>query len=261
MTRILLASLLASGPAFAVGVIAPIPRIPAEQLLPAAPPADPDAPKADADEDPAKVVERITQAAEAVGDRLKDKDTGDDTRKRQDQLLKDIDSLMKPPPPMSGGGGGSDMPPPEGMPPMPPPMGGGMGGGGMPPPTGGGRPKPPRRSRGEGQPMPMPMGAGGMAEPMPGTPMPKPMGKDPMGGDMPPAKPGTGGNPGNGGQKSPPALPLDVPITKEVWGHLPDKMRQQVSQYYREQYLPRYNDLLKQYYTALAERERKQQKK
>ncbi len=257
MTRTLLATLLAASPAFAVGVVAPIPRIPEKQLVPAAPPADPDAPEPDPD-DPAAVLERITQTAAAVGDRLKDKDTGADTRQRQEQLLKDIDSLLKPPPPMDGGGGGGNDMSNNDPPPMPPPPGGGMGEGNPPPMGGGaGRERPPRGSRGEGQ--PMPKGAGGMPEPMPGSPMPKPMGGEPMGAGTKPGQSG-GANSTPGGRPSPPALPLDVPITKEVWGHLPDKMRQEVSQYYREQYLPRYNELLKQYYTALAERERNQKK-
>ena len=271
MTRTLLTSLLVATPAFAVGVIPPIPRLPEAELRPSAPTVEPD-PKADPMkpdemEDPAKVLERIQQTAEAVGDRLKDKDTGTDTRKQQDQLLKDIDTLLKPPPPMDGGGGGggggSDMNKSD----MPPPMGGGGMGGGMPPPMGGGggggagRQRPPRGSRGEGQPEQQPkqpMGAGGMSEPKP-MGMGQPMPGQPMGAGQPgqPGQP-AGGNPGNGGgPKPPPALPLDVPLAKEVWGQLPDKMRQEVSQYYREQYLPRYNELLKQYYTALAERERK----
>jgi len=238
---VLLAALLVGTPAFAVGVIAPIPRLPAEKLLPAAqPPADPD--------DPAAILDRITKSADAIGDRLKDKDTGADTRKQQEQLLKDIDALLKPPPPMDGGSGGANMPPPMGSGDMPPPMGGA----GMPPPmgggSGGGRQRPPRGSRGEGQ--PMPMGAGGMKEPMSGSPMP-------MGTGTKPGQPAGGTSGPGSGKASPPSLPLDVPIAKEVWGHLPEKARQEVSQYYREQYLPRYNDLLKQYYTALAERERK----
>jgi len=242
MTRTaLLAALLVGTPVFAVGVIAPIPRLPAEKLLPTAePPSDPD--------DPAAILERITKSADAIGDRLKDKDTGADTRQQQDQLLKDIDALLKPPPPMDGGGGGGkDMPPPMGGgADMPPPMGSG---------SGGGRQRPQRGSRGEGQPKPMPMGAGGMKEPMPGSPMPMP-----RGAGLKPGQPAEGSSGPGSGKASPPMLPLDVPIAKEVWGHLPEKARQEVSQYYREQYLPRYNDLLKQYYTALAERERKGKK-
>ena len=103
--------------------------------------------------------------------------------------------------------------------------------------------------------MPMPMGAGGMKEPMPGSPTPMP-----RGAGTKPGQPAGGTSGPGGGKASPPTLPLDVPIAKEVWGHLPEKARQEVSQYYREQYLLRYNDLLKQYYTALAERERNQKK-
>ena len=47
-------------------------------------------------------------------------------------------------------------------------------------------------------------------------------------------------------------LPLDDDVVKEVWGHLPDKLRQQVTQYYKEQFMPKYSDLLKQYYSSLA---------
>ena len=49
-----------------------------------------------------------------------------------------------------------------------------------------------------------------------------------------------------------PSLPIDDAVVKEVWGHLPDKLRQQVSQYYKEQFMPKYSDLLKQYYSSLA---------
>lgn len=78
---------------------------------------------------------------------------------------------------------------------------------------------------------------------------------------------GAGGNakeqPGGGGMsgRSKPDLPLDDPFTKQVWGHLPEKLRQQAMQSYREQFMPRYNDLLKQYYSNIAEREQAQPKK
>ena len=31
-------------------------------------------------------------------------------------------------------------------------------------------------------------------------------------------------------------------IVKEVWGHLPDKLRQQATQYYQQDFMPRYTD-------------------
>src|SRR4051794_37064739 len=86
-----------------------------------------DAPKADskageAEElDVHKTAERIAENAQKAGDRLKEKDPGEETRKIQQDIIKDIDALIKkalepPPSPMS-----NDMNP---MPMMPPPMGG-----------------------------------------------------------------------------------------------------------------------------------------
>jgi hypothetical protein len=235
-----------TSPSFA-GVIAPIPRGIDFQKLKDDIAA---APKEKDDEDPAAILERIAKNAEGIGDRLKDKDTGTETREKQEQLLKDIDKLLKPPPPMDGGGGGgsSDMPPPPMGGTPPPPMGGGKGGDEMPPPMGGGsKPRPQRTgSRPEpmpGAPKPMPMmGEPGMGEPMTG---PMNVGEKPMG------KAGNGGNS---------ALPLEDPFTKQIWGHLPERLRQQASQYYREQYMPKYGELLKLYYSNLAEREKAPQK-
>ena len=243
MTRFALGFALAIivvSPTFAV--IPPIPRLPAsewEQLL------KPDVPPAETPTDPEKTIERITQTAKAVGDRLKDQDTGSDTRKKQDQLLKDIDALLKQnsPPPQGGGGGGSSSNNPMGGTSDPMPMGGTsnpmpMGGTSQKPSTSGSRPRAERSPReqpaGE-KPMPMTGGTGEKPMPMTGG-----SGEKPMPG-------GPGGK--EGGGKSPPALPLDDPLTKQVWGHLPEKLRQQVSRYYREQYMPRYSELLRQYYS------------
>ncbi len=258
-----LASLTAA-PAFAV-IAPPVPRL-AEWKVPDAPAVE--EPKPGEMEEPAKILERVTQNAKAVGDRLKEQDTGDETRKKQDQVLKDIDELLKqnePPPPSGGGGGMSEMPPPMGgMPPpsggMPPPMGGNSGmkpmgmGSGQPMPMGGSGQRPKRGGDGK---TPMPMG-GGTTEPMmqPGGMKPMPMspgGKEPMpmGGE----KPGTGSD-GGKPKGTPPSLPNEDPFTKQVWGHLPEKLRQQASQYYREQYMPKYQEMLKQYYSNLAERDR-----
>ena len=79
-----------------------------------------------------------------------------------------------------------------------------------------------------------------------------------MGGKKP-ASPKGGKNPVNpmggvpNGKPMPkPSLPIDDAVVKEVWGHLPDKLRQQVSQYYKEEFMPKYSELLKQYYSSLA---------
>ena len=46
-------------------------------------------------------------------------------------------------------------------------------------------------------------------------------------------------------------------LYKDVWGHLPERLRQEMDLYYREQFMPRYSELLKQYYSALAEQRKK----
>jgi len=46
-------------------------------------------------------------------------------------------------------------------------------------------------------------------------------------------------------------------LYKDVWGHLPETLRQEMDQYSREQFMAKYNDLLKQYYSTIAEKGRK----
>ena len=45
-------------------------------------------------------------------------------------------------------------------------------------------------------------------------------------------------------------------LYKDIWGHLPETLRQEMNQYSREQFMPKYNDLLKQYYATIAEKGR-----
>ena len=206
-------------------------------------------PKDDADDeaDPAKLAERIASNGKSATDRLAMNDSGRDTQSLQNKILKDLDKLLNqpPPPPMGGDGGGG----------MPPPMGGEQ-----PPPMGGQKPM------GQGQPMPM-----GGQKPMGGQPMP--MGQSqpmPMGGQPMPMGQGQNAQQSAGGSKpgiagattpsKPPPLALEDRVTKDVWGHLPPQLRQKMNQYYHEQFMPRYAELLKQYYTELAEREKEKKK-
>ena len=266
-------------------------------------------------EDPAETVDRIIKTSKAVGDKLAETDTGTDTRAKQDQILKDIDTLLNPPPQSGGGGGendknnqknqdknnsskknesdpsgGSDGMPkgdkkddkkddknssggsdgmPKDNPGMPPPKSDQKGNSGMPPPQpgqngGGGK---------DGQKDAQQQANGGGHRPRKGGPGqqpkdagPPPHGGKPSDGDMakgqqppqptdqplgPPLTAGTGGTK-PAGKMAVRSLPLEDEVVKEVWGHLPDKLRQQVTQYYKEQFMPRYSDLLKQYYSSLA---------
>ncbi len=223
--------------------------------------------KAESDEeiDVQKTTERIAENAQKASDRLKEKDPGTDTRKLQDEIIKDLDALLKKaqqPPPMN----------PDMNPMMPPPMGG------MPPPQGG--MPPPKGSGNSGQKQPN-MGGGSSgqqssggrrarreskesgARPMGGMPPggkdnePMPAKLDPMGK---PAneKPMGSGEPDKFGKGSPKRQNEKLAdLYKDVWGQLPDRMRQEMDLYYREQFMPRYGELLRQYYAALAEQRKK----
>jgi hypothetical protein len=46
---------------------------------------------------------------------------------------------------------------------------------------------------------------------------------------------------------------------KDVWGHLSESMRQEMEQYAREGFLPRYRDLLEKYYTSIASRAKRKE--
>ncbi len=50
-------------------------------------------------------------------------------------------------------------------------------------------------------------------------------------------------------------------MVKDVWGHLPPHVREAMKTAFNEKYLPKYEDLVKKYYEALAEKNRKQKGK
>jgi hypothetical protein len=239
-------------------------------------------PPATKQENPLEVVERIIKNSKAVGDKLAMTDTGTDTQKTQTTILKDIDALLNrhedPPPPkpdqnMDKNKDMQNMSDPKDKKDDAMPMGGmdpkdkkdkndkkdaqqpkndmGMGGGMDQQPMGGDQPKGhrPRQKMGDNQPKDP-----GMNQAT-GKPDPKPMGgmqpKDPPknpGGQVP--------DPSMGDPKNPvrPALPFEDDVVKSVWGHLPDKLRQQATQYYRQEFMPRYAELLKHYYSSLSEK-------
>lgn len=261
-------------PVFAVAVGLAAVLVPAARAdLPVAPPPREAGRPAGPAEDPAAVVERIIANSKAVGDKLARTDTGDETRSTQGTILKDIDALIdreENPPPSGGGGGGDDQNKSDqkndqnqqgqgqgggqgqaGQQPK-----GGKGGSGQ---QGGNQQAGGRRPRGGGKGQPKPQDQGKDETGMANAGNPKD-GKDPQpGGGQPAGKDGKGGKAAGAASgttpKTPPprpTVPLDDEVAKEVWGHLPDKVRQQVTQYYKEEFMPRYADLLKQYYASLA---------
>ena len=246
------------------------------------------APEAATAEDPEQVVARIIANARQASDKLAAADAGAGTRATQGTVLKDIDALLNPPdsPPKGGGGDSSDMPKQDkndgkgdgskdqktdgksgsGT----PEKQDGMGGKGGTDPKGGtspggmgqskdGQASAGRRPRAGGPPKdgkePGGTAAAGNAGgkgPAPATPGGA---TAKAGSPKDPAGTAAAGATDPKGDRPPPLqaqVPLADEVAKEVWGHLPERLRQQMSQYYREEFMPRYAGLLKQYYSSLA---------
>jgi hypothetical protein len=259
MTRsvIVFATLALTATLAEAGVAPPVPRLPAavvERLAGEQPGAD----------SPEKIAERIQQNTRDAADRLAGEDPGEETRRKQEQALKDLDELLKQAQNQSpmGGQSGSENQQQGGQSSQGgQPMGGGAKGGGQQ--AGGGAGQQQQRQggswrdrRGQGQ------DQGGNAQrPQPGGQDQQPGGQDRQqaaGAGQQPQN--VGGQQAGGGNRAAPELPLDDAITKQVWGHLPERLRQQMSQYYKEQFMPKYSEMLRQYYASLAEREKAQKK-
>ncbi len=214
-------------------------------------------PKAEAPakgEDPAVTVKRIIDNSKDVGDKLAKTDTGADTRKTQGKILSDIDALINqqenpPPPSPDQDKDKKDMNDKKDMKdPMMDPgmkkdnMGNGGTGMGDSPPMGGMGERQPRMGDSKKE------HGGGVKDPgKPDNDPKKDTPKDPKD----PA--GAAGNP-MGKANGKPSPPIEEDVSKDVWGHLPDKLRQQMSQYYKEDFSPKYAELLRLYYSSLADK-------
>jgi hypothetical protein len=296
------------------------------------------APAGDAIAEGMRLIEQIVKGARSVSEKLAARDTGEETRHAQRDLLALIDRLLNPPPQDQqqdqqqqdkqqqdkqqnqdqqdkqrqdkqsqspenqadkqqqdkGQSGGQSQSQP----------GGGASGDSQSQPGGGGQPSPGGAS---GSPRPRPQSGRGQAQPQPqtkpdphaGRPLSRreqralrekaqaqPPGgkeelvqKDPNG--KPEEQPGPKPDPAATGQQQaagkpsgqpdrpndgpngqePPRQPPEgmartIDPTKSVWGHLPLNVRKELDTYYRDQFMPKYQELLKQYYSSTAERDR-----
>ncbi|QJW98541.1 hypothetical protein [Frigoriglobus tundricola] len=241
-------------------------------------------------EDPAAVVDRIIKNSKDVGDQLAKTDTGAGTLEKQNKILSDIDALINrqddPPPPKSDDNKDkdknkdkddkdpmskdnqdpmskepmkSDAPPQKGDMPMDKNMGSGKDtgkDGGTPPPD---RDEKPMGGGGRKPRMGDPMG-GDKKEPHSNDPKSSPMNPDSKAGGTgkepkdPKNPSGTAGNKSGGKTAPATAVPFEDDVAKDVWGHLPDKLRQQMTQYYKEDVMPKYAELLRLYYSSLSDK-------
>jgi hypothetical protein len=65
-----------------------------------------------------------------------------------------------------------------------------------------------------------------------------------------------GSKEGNGGSGKDRDSSKIADLYKDIWGHLPETMRQEMDAYSREQFMEKYKGLLKQYYSSLSEKGR-----
>jgi hypothetical protein len=72
---------------------------------------------------------------------------------------------------------------------------------------------------------------------------------------------GNNGKDGGDGRGTAGGLDKKADIFKDIWGHLPEMMRQEMDAYSREQFAAKYSEMLKQYYQTIAEKGRRTEKK
>jgi hypothetical protein len=181
------------------------------------------------DVDVAKTIERIKEDADKASKNLGDKDPGVKTQQLQKEVMKRIDDLIRKaqqPPPMNDNSTSSNSNP------APMPMGSDSSAAAQ---------RKERRQKNA-------LANNGGTQPKDRTTAPMPR-LDPS--------PSLGSTRPMTDMNEPFRATMPLRITdrfKDAWGHLPEKVRQEVDLYFREQFMPRYSELLRQYYSSLAER-------
>lgn len=200
----------------------------------------------DAGEALLRQLDQLVRKMQSARERLAQADRSPESKSLQQGVVDDLDKLIreleKPP-------AKSPPPPPQSSSP-PPPMGGSDN---QPQPAG-------------GQKSASPMG-GQTGQPMPQK---QPAGAKPQAGTTGNAPAGEGGNaPQNAAAQSQDSAAntksqqqrraeeqMKQRLAKDVWGHLPPQLRQELLNVYSEKYLPKYEDMVRRYYEALADESR-----
>jgi hypothetical protein len=191
--------------------------------------------------DEQEVLGRVNKNMRAAEDRLANRELNDGTRQLQDDILKDLDALINQ---VQNGGQGQDQNDQQAQ---------------QNDNQQGGKQQARRnRSQGQGQPRP---GIGGrrgnrrQAARRPGGQ------KQGSGGQAQSNQKAQNGNSlqGGGGGQSGGAPNKLAEIYKDRWGELPETMREAMNAYQKEHFMLRYDDLIKQYYTTVAEKNRRKE--
>jgi hypothetical protein len=181
-------------------------------------------------------LERAANGMRDAGDKLNENQTGQDTRKVQEQVIRDLDELIKqmqnpPPPPHGqgggGGGGGSSSS-----------SGSGKGSQSQMQKLGGGQGQSGQKS-GQGK-------SGKASQGQQGTESSKSGGQE--------KKVAEGSEERSESErKASEEAARKKKLEMDVWGHLPPHLRDQLLNTYGEKVLPKYQNLVKQFYEALSE--------
>lgn len=237
--------------------------------------AEDDVPEVDPEQevDEQEVLNRVAKNMRAVEEKLANLELNDGTRQTQDDILKDIDSLIRKAQSPSGGGADQnqnqqdqqDQQDKQNQAEKDQP---GKTGQAQPKSQPGGGKKAGRRQRGawkqvrgkgrqgRGQ-------RGGRNQMARGNPKP---GQKPgtqgngagSGAQKPNKNPGNGKNPGGGGNTAGAGPDRTADLYKNVWGHLPESLRAEMNAYSNPRpFLPRYDELIKRYYRTIAEQGRR----
>jgi hypothetical protein len=215
---------------------------------------EPPAPK----EDEAEVLNRVAKNARTVEEKIGNRELGDGTRQLQEDILNDLDSLIRAaesPPPQGGGGGGGDNNDNQNQnQPNNSKSQSGGGGGSMGKQSGkqgGSSSQSPSSSRQARQ----QRRSGSQQAKKSGS------GSDAPSGESDPNRQqagNTGGNNSGGGAKGTEGPNKNADIYKDIWGHLPESLRAEMNAYSNDkQFMSKYDELIKRYYRSLAEEGRK----
>jgi hypothetical protein len=194
-----------------------------------------------------KIVERLHKNMDKSEEQLNKKDPGEDTRKIQLDIIKDLDELIKQQSKGDGGGGASSSSSASK---------GASNGNRTSAANSGSRTKkkgqtskdntsraaenndPDKLGNGEEKEKGKSGNQAAKSEP----------GKEGKGGD------GMGGKPNAEDKKDKNTI---ADLFKDVWGHLPQKERQEMDAYARERFLRKYEEILRQYYRTISEQDRR----
>jgi hypothetical protein len=180
-----------------------------------------------------EILNRVSRNMRTSEERLANKELGEGTRQLQRDILEDLDKLInklnQPPDNSANQGGGQPDMPKQGQQ------------GGQQQMKSAGRRSSQRQQAARGsQKQGGQQARSGQNQ---GTQQAKTSGQD------------GGNNPGAGGL-SPEGPNRVAEMYKDVWGHLPETLRQEMTAYSRQEYMMKYSDAIKQYYSAVAEKGR-----